>query len=85
MKQLHESGLFFYKASNGLLTARMPAGVKAYKVFKENGTEIEVFGKKVFYFRDFDVLEVIMDNGEKRYFKYRALWGKFLEIDEEEV
>lgn len=82
MKELHESGLFFCKGSNGLLTAKIPAEVQEYKVYMQNGKVIEIFGKKIFYFKDLEVLEIKLRNGAKKFYQYRLKKDAFVEIDE---
>lgn len=82
MKELHESGLFFCKGSNGLLTARLPAEVESYKVYMQNGRVIDIFGKKIFYFKDLEVLEIKLHSGAKKFFQYRLKKDSFVEIDE---
>lgn len=85
MKKFHESGLFFYIFPNGLLTNRMPADVRNYKVHFKSGNVIDNFYNKVFYFRDMSILEVILQDGERRFFQYRARKKSFVEIDERDI
>lgn len=80
--RLHESGLFFCKHGNGFHTNKIPAGVRCFRIIKENGDIVEVFRKKVFYLDGLVTLEVELLDGESRLFRYEKIWNKLIEVNE---
>lgn len=86
MRQLHESGLFFYEKSNGVVTNRIPIEVCNLKIRKNNSGRIfDILGRKIFFFKDMDILIIELYSGEKRYFQYRKLKNQFIEVDDSYV
>ena len=79
--RLHESGLFFCKHGNGFHTNKIPAGVRCFRVIKENGDVVEVFRKKVFYLEGGATLEVELLDGDFKLFRHEQICDKLVEVD----
>lgn len=85
MRELHESALFYCKKNNGVFMNQIPAEVNSFRVHRGMNNVREFFSGKVYYFKDNEILEIILNSGERRFFQYRALKNCFLEVDESDV
>lgn len=83
MRELHQSGCFFFH-KNGVNLTKFPNNVKCFRIFTDDGKLVrDVFLKKVYYFNEpnDEVLEVEFFNKEKRYFKYSIRKDCFIEVE----
>jgi len=81
MGQIHESGCFVLKKENGIFLNKLPRGVRQFRVHFPTGVVRENFSSKVFFFNNSNQqLEVIMDDGECRFFEYHIKEKKFVEL-----
>lgn len=85
MRELHESELFYCKKNNGVFMNQIPADVHSFKVHRGLNNVREFFSGKVYYFKDNEILEITLKSGESRFFQYRALKNRFVEVDASDV